>query len=238
MARAFFLKLKGTILDFLFPKTCFGCQREGTYLCSDCLATLDILNTLFCLCPKSRIIASPGKCPVCRSQSLSGLYFAVSYKNSLVKNLLHRFKYSPYVKELAKTLASLIIVHFKLIEKEKELQNSVLVPVPLEKTKLKARGFNQSEEMAKELVKEWKVPLINNCLEKIKTTENQMELSGKEREENLKGAFAVKSAEQIQGKKIFLIDDVYTTGATLEECAKILKQAGAKEVWAIAVARG
>lgn len=238
MPRHFLSNFKEFLLDFFFPKTCFGCGAEGSYLCSDCLSTMDILNSLFCLCPRPKIIPFPGKCPLCRSRSLAGLYFAVSYKNVLAQKLIYSFKYSPFVREIAESLAWLIITHFKLAEKEKELANSILIPVPLGKRKLRERGYNQSEEITKILSGKWGLPLVANCLEKIKATKSQMELSGSEREQNLKGAFAVKNAGQILGKKILLVDDVYTTGATLEECAKVLKQAGSSQVWGIVVGRG
>ena len=83
-----------------------------------------------------------------------------------------------------------------------------------------------------------KIPLISDCLLKVKETFPQVELSGKEREENIKDAFLCQNREKIQGKRILLVDDVYTTGSTMEEGARVLKIAGAKEVWGVAVARG
>ena len=106
-------------------------------------------------------------------------------------------------------------------------ENSVLIPVPLDKTKLKQRGYNQSEELAKELSKVLKVPVVSNVLIKIKSTEPQMELSKQEREKNLENAFTIKNpAEVMRDKKVFLVDDVYTTGSTMAECAKTLKKSG------------
>lgn len=238
MAGDFLANLKNAFLDFIFPKACFGCGTEGSYLCADCLATMDVLNSAFCLCSKPKILSFPGKCSLCRNKSLNGLYFAVAYKNSLAQKLIHSFKYSPYIKEIAESLALLIITHLKLTEREKDLKNAVLVPIPLAKKRLRERGYNQSEEIARLLAKEYKIPLITGCLEKVRPTKNQMELSGVEREQNLKGVFAVKGANGIFGKKIFLVDDVYTTGATMEECARVLKEAGTREVWGIVAARG
>ena len=108
----------------------------------------------------------------------------------------------------------------------------------MEKKKLKKRGFNQAEEIAKELSLFLKIPLFNNVLIKIKETLPQIELSDKEREENVSGAFFCQNKKEIGGKKILLVDDVYTTGATMEECARVLKEAQAKEVWGLAIARG
>ncbi|MFH1036850.1 MAG: ComF family protein [Patescibacteria group bacterium] len=226
------------ILDVLFPKVCFRCKREGSYLCQDCLATLEVLESSFCLCEKPQRLAEAGKCRNCRKKQLDGLYFAISYQNNLVKNLIRQFKYEPYIKELAVPLALLIITHFNLIQKQFPVENYIMIPVPLTKKKMKQRGFNQSEELAKEISENLGIPVVTECLLKIKETPPQMELSAEERMENIKGVFAIKNDEKLKNKKIFLVDDVYTTGSTMEEAAGVLKKYGAKEVWGIVVARG
>jgi len=219
-------KAKNFIFDLLFPKFCLSCQREGNYLCEDCQSTLGVLNT-----HQKHQTHSP-------AGGLKDLYFALPYQQPLIKNLIKLFKYQPFVKELVIPLTSLIITHFQLIEKSTaDFVNFILVPVPLERKKLKWRGFNQAEEIGKELANFFGIPLITNCLIKIKETLPQVELSDEERRENIKGAFLVKDKELIKNKKILLVDDVYTTGATMEECARVLKKAGAKEVIGIVIAR-
>ena len=242
-------KIKVFLLELFFPIFCLGCQKDGTYLCQDCKATLEILEFQYCLCNKNPLkinlqLNKYGKCNRCYDKKLSGLYFALPYKGSaLTRRLIHQFKYQPYIKDLAKTLALLLAEHFFISGSNKEdvWQNSVLIPVSLDKKKLKRRGYNQAEELAKELSKILLVPVLSDILIKVKTTRTQIELSGKEREQNLKGAFAItplhNNFARITGKKIFLVDDVYTTGSTMEECARTLKQAGAKQVWGIAIAR-
>ena len=200
-----------------------NCQREGSFLCEDCQAILDISSSH----------------QEFQTENLSDLYYPLEYKNPLIKNLIKRFKYEPLVKELAKDLASLIIAHFQLLDPPPNFGGGdyVLVPVPLEKRKLKWRGFNQSEEIGKEISKFLNIPLINDILFKIKETPPQVELSEKEREENIKGVFIIRNRKKISGKKILLVDDVYTTGSTMEEAARVLKKAGAKEVIGIVIAR-
>lgn len=218
---------KDFFLELFFPSFCLGCQKEGTYLCEDCKATLDISEFNYRLANKN-------------SQNLAGLYFALPYKERpLTRKLIHQFKYQPHIKALAKTLANLIVEHLIISGNNTDdiWQNSILIPIPLDKNKLKNRGYNQSEELAKELSKIINVPALANNLIKIKSTKPQMELSKEQREKNLAGAFTIKNPAEIRGKKIFLVDDVYTTGSTMEECAKVLKQAGAKSVWGIAIAR-
>jgi predicted amidophosphoribosyltransferase len=104
-----FNKPKQFLLDLFFPKFCLGCRKEGLYLCDDCRAILDIGEFDYCLCGKNplRLPAEQkkhGKCPRCRDKALSGLYFALSYKEKqLTKKLILQFKYQPHIKDLAKT---------------------------------------------------------------------------------------------------------------------------------------
>ncbi len=251
-------KVKDFLLELFFPSFCLACQKEGVLLCDDCKSTLGISEYNYCLCNKnsirlppqnsdSKAIASPrknrdknGKCSRCQDKKLSGLYFALPYQEKfLTKKLIHQFKYAPYLKTLAKDLASIVIEHLVLAKNNTEelWKNSILTPVPMDIKKMKNRGYNQSAELAQELLKTLKIPLMLDNLIKTKTTLPQMELSAKDRQENLKNAFLIKNPLEIKNKKIFLVDDVYTTGSTMEECAKVLRNAGAKQVWGIAIAR-
>ena len=221
-------KIKDFFLNLLFPKFCLGCQKESTYLCDDCRALLDISEFSYCLCeangsPKRLLTTKTptgqiGKCPKCQDKKLAGLYFALPYKEKhLTKKLVYQFKYSPYLKDLAKTLASILVEHFVLSGKNTDdiWENSILVPVPLDIRKLKTRGYNQSEELGKELSKVLQIPVITKNLVKTKSTKPQMELKKHDREKNLEGAFLVNNPKELLGKKIFLVDDVYTTGSTM-----------------------
>lgn len=234
--------------DLLFPKSCLGCKKEGSFLCPDCLELLNVLDHNYCLCEHSNFWINKesqiGTCQKCKSKNLSGLFFALSYsENPLVKKLIGQFKYKPYIKQLARPLADILLLHFIKIGKNTDAvwENAALVPVPLDKKKLKERGYNQSEELAKELAKTLKIPVILNVLLKTKSTPPQMEQNREERSKNLVGAFSTNkncaSSELAQFSKIFLVDDVYTTGATMGECAKVLHSSGAKSVWGIALAR-
>ena len=228
-------------LDTLFPQFCLGCQREGNLVCYDCLMSIEISEYQYCpFCRKPKRVFEKGTCSLHRKMNLDGLFVATSYQNPLAKRMIVSFKYEPYLKTLAKPLAFLIISHFLLSEKEKifrPLENSLLLPIPLSFYKKRRRGFNQAEEIGKYLSEFFKVPLLSNNLIKIKKTQPQVELKKEERIKNIQGAFKVRRPAEIQGKKIFLIDDVFTTGATMEEATRVLKIAGAREVWGIAVAR-
>lgn len=200
------------ILNLFYPKFCFNCGREGTYLCEDCQSTMSILDTH----------------KICKTANLKDLYWALPYQGNLIKNLIRKFKCEPFIKELAIPLSSLIINHFQLIEKPfADFSNFILIPVPLEKRKLKWRGFNQAEEIGKELSKLLKIPLVSDCL--IKTKE--------ERKDNFKGVFLVKNKKKISDRKILLINDIYTNNSIMEESARVLKDAGATEIIGIVIAR-
>jgi len=197
------IKFKNLILDILFPKFCFSCKKEGNYLCQDCQSMLDI----------------SGFHRDYRGKYLDDLYFSIDYKNPLIKKLIKSFKQEPFVRELSEPLSFLIISHFQLMDNQPDFENFSLIPVPLENKKLKWRGFNQSEELAKELQKFFNIPLISNCLTREKE------------------GFLAKNREIIGNRNILLVDDVFSTGSTMEECAKVLKETQAKKIIGITVAR-
>ncbi|TSC75962.1 MAG: phosphoribosyltransferase [Parcubacteria group bacterium Gr01-1014_30] len=178
-----------------------------------------------------------------KSKNLKLLISASPYNNFIVKKLIAQFKYNPFVKDLASTLAGLIIHQFEQTEYPPPLLAKsgggqiLIIPIPLTRKRLRQRGFNQAEEIGRELSKQLKVPLVNNVLLKTKETMPQVELSKQERIQNVKDVFFCENAEAIKKKTVLLVDDVFTTGSTMEEAARVLKESGAKEVWGITVAR-
>lgn len=243
-------KIIDFILDALFPKFCLNCGKEGNYLCEDCFSLIDIFDRQYCpFCSSAggtRAVIDGKTCQSCRrTKNLTGLFCAVRYDNPLVKNLIEKFKYEPYAKELYFELSSLIIAHLvnlnnsslKIFDNFKNGEY-ILTPIPLYIKKLKRRGFNQSEEIAKYISEFLEIPFVRNGLIKTKATPAQVELKKLERQENMKGVFQCPNREAISGKKVLLVDDVFTTGTTMEECALTLKRAGAKEVWGMVIARG
>jgi competence protein ComFC len=144
--------LKESILDIIFPSFCFICKREGDYLCQDCRSVMEI----------------SGKHKIYSGENISDLYFALPYQNSLIKDLIKKFKYEPFVKELGKSLSSLIIEHLNLLDNKPDFTGFYLIPIPLEKKRLKWRGFNQAEEIGKDMAYFLKIPLIPDALIKTK----------------------------------------------------------------------
>jgi predicted amidophosphoribosyltransferase len=257
--KSFFSQLREFCLNLFFPQLCLNCQRERSWLCDDCQAILEIQSSTFCpICLKK--VSDFKTCPSCkRKTNLSGLFWALSYQDPLVKKVIQRFKYEPFIRELSQSLAYLIISHLLLIGlNENWLREFVLIPLPLHKKRKKWRGFDQAEEIAKEISKYFnpvkdsgdrenpqkenisngiKIPVLNNVLIREKETLPQVDLGKENRKENVKNAFSCLKPDLIKSKKIFLVDDVYTTGATMEEAARVLKEAGAKEVWGMVVAK-
>ncbi|MBI4848627.1 MAG: ComF family protein [Nitrospirae bacterium] len=135
------------------------------------------------------------------------------------------------IKRLSKPLSD-IITQIKLP------QVDAVVPVPLHEKRLRQREFNQSALLAKYLAESLGTDVVVNCLVKIRDTRPQVGLSSQERRKNLRKAFDIKQRELINGKNIMLVDDVVTTGATVRECSKVLKKAGAKNIYAITLAHG
>lgn len=235
------LKVKKLLLDALFPQFCINCHKEGHPICSDCLSLIEVSEYTFCpFCPTPQRVFENGLCPKHQNKYLDGLFSATSYQQGPVKKLIRNFKYSPYLKGLGPHLAYLIVAHFALTKNQlfqQNVENSVFIPMPLHKTKKRKRGFNQSEIIAKELSLALNIPLQTNSLIKIKKTESQTKLTKEERQQNIKNVFAIKNPQLIEGKVIFLVDDVFTTGSTMEEAARTLKSANATHVWGITPTR-
>ncbi len=231
--------LKNFLLDLLFPKECLGCGSEGTYFCEECLKKIEIHKDLYCaLCKKT----SPAGmiCENCRGTSnLRAIWVSADYNNVLLQNLIHFLKYR-YVEELADTLASLakgFLTENQIIEKFNiTSENTFLVPVPLHKTRQGQRGFNQSELISRKLSEHYNLQ-TKDLLHRNKNTASQINLKRTERQENIRDAFEIGKENFDTNKKIILIDDVVTTGSTLNECAKILNSSGFNEIYGLVIAQ-
>ncbi|TXH01806.1 MAG: ComF family protein [Candidatus Moraniibacteriota bacterium] len=233
--------LWSTFLKSVYPLTCYGCHREGALACPHCLMLVPEPDSQ--TCPLCRAPFSPNgaTCTACRSKTaLDGVFVARPYRFRLVTELIHALKYRflepahiPLVDLLETSLA-----HHSL-----PLPESI-IPVPLHPRRLRFRGFNQAELIARTLAKRLTpglpLPVDTTSLRRIRFTKPQMKTETREeRQSNLTGAFAATAtvAGPLVGRYVWLIDDVATTGTTLEACALALKQAGVKKVWGVVVAR-
>lgn len=233
--------IKNQILNTVFPQFCINCNKQGAPICRDCLSLIELSEYVFCpYCNTPQRVFEKGVCPKHQRLHLNGLFSAAEYNQNLVKKLIHKFKYPPYLKTLGPYLAYLIIAHISLTKNnlfQRDGENSVFIPIPLHKKKKRNRGYNQSEILSQELSLAFNIPQKTNILFKTKKTNTQTDLTKEQRAENIKNAFTTKNPQAIQGKIILLVDDVFTTGSTMIEAAKTLKHAGAHQVWGVAVAR-
>lgn len=228
-------------LNLLFPKYCVNCRKLGDYICSNCFSFISFDTDGVCgVCDKPSInkLTHPG----CKKKySIDGVFSSILYKG-VSKKLIYNFKYKPYLADLRKILSDLF--YEGLIQKQefynviKDPQKLIFVPIPLYSGRERTRGYNQAEILAEELSKRLGFKTLN-MLKRVKKTSSQVGLSKKQRMENIKEAFELSpnSASYVKGASAFLVDDVFTTGSTLTEAARILKRNGMKSVWGLTLAR-
>lgn len=221
----FFAKIRKIILDILFPIECLGCGKSDVWLCNECFQKLPLNKNYF-----EPLDFLPSY--------LDGFFIASDWENKILQDVIHKFKYN-FVQELSEPLSDLLIKKMELIfEIYDELRNFILIPVPLHKRRLLWRGFNQAEILAQPVAEKFQMELDNNLLKRVKNTSPQVKLKSEQRAKNIQGAFGLNCRKVAMPRSYLLIDDVITTGATMNEIAKVLKENGAKRVWALALARG
>ena len=217
------MSLKNFLLDLLFPKKCYGCGCDNIWLCQKCLANLKLYE---------------GEIPRALNNT-HDLIIAGEYKDKILSDLIIAFKFG-----CNKELAIPLFIFLKSALDKKILidslsgklwQDILVVPIPLHKKRKKWRGFNQSELIAREICNYYKWEL-NLELIKIKKTLTQAELSEDLRLSNLKGVF--KWTDKPITQTVLLIDDVITSGATINEAELCLKEMGASHIIKVAIAKG
>ena len=208
------------VLNFLFPPVCSVCGKvDKNWLCPNCQKRVERLE-------KSCVVEIEHK-------KYEKLLYIFQYE-SLVRKLILRYKFSNQA-YLNHFFANMII---KNEENCKLLQEyDLLIPVPMHHRKMQKRGYNQTELVANELSKILKIPTKSDILIKVVNTVTQSKLGGKARQSNIQHAFFVPKDGEVEGKKIILLDDIYTTGATSQECSRVLKEAGAEEILILVLAK-
>jgi len=171
---------------------------------------------------------------------MDGVIYALDYaENPQIQAAIQQFKYR-FTKELAEYFGDLIAQKLRELSMNKGKTN-ILIPVPLHKKRLNYRGFNQAELIAKSVCERVGDSRISHLLRRVKNTSQQAKLNKKERHDNLEDAFVLESGllqeSGLQNSVYFIVDDVCTTGSTLENCAKVLKESGLKKVYGLVVAR-
>lgn len=229
--KAYLRNLGDRFLDLLFPPRCIGCRRPGTWLCADCLGQIPRICPPVCArCGTP--VAKEGICSRCQHAPLriEGIR-AAAYFDGVLRDAVHHLKYRRR-KALAEPLGSLMAACWK----EAAAPADVVVPVPLHAARLRERGYNQAALLARVLARQAGMAVNEQTLVRQRATAAQVGLDLARRQENVRGAFCcVDSA--LANAHVLLVDDVCTTGATLEACALALYDGGALQVHALTLAR-
>jgi ComF family protein len=244
-----FKTLLQSVFSVLFPSDCKLCRTPLNNIsripvCQDCLAEIEPVRAPQCiLCGdrlrSAQLLMGDGRCSNCRDfppEFERALSFA-EYRGEL-RGLIHLLKYegvTPVADPLGRMLAHAIT---ELLAGRND-STPLVIPVPLHKTRRHTRGFNQAELIARATVRHltMQLDIAPDVLVRQRETVSQVGLSREERIANVRDAFRVSDPRQVKDRTVIVVDDVMTTGTTLSECARVLKEAGAERVWAATVAR-
>ena len=240
-----FIDIKTFVLDTLFPISCLSCGQEGDFICADCKSTMKKLEHQRCIvCQKNTPFGVTH--PHCQTpHGADGLISFYDYHDEKVSKIIIAGKYN-FIPMVYEILGQMIANQLKIQHPDLTTANSYeLAYIPLHSTRQRWRGFNQAEVLCQAIGKELDLPMSNPLI-RSKITKTQKDLKKDSRLKNVTDAFAVAPSPsegrdgerlQIQGKNLILVDDVTTTGATLQQAAKILKRHGASKVICLTVAR-
>ena|SRR3989338_2761534 len=236
-------KLKNGILEVAFPVVCVSCGTEGKYICEKCEVFLGEASFICPICLRASF-AGERHLACQHRHGLNGLASIWEYEGA-VQRLLHCIKYDGVVHAIEEIIeracGSMALDQKRFCTFLSFLfsPDTLVTYVPMHSRKEKRRGFNQTELLANALAKQTK-SAVACLLEKTKETKPQVDLDKEERLYNMKGSFAISSGTlsvPITTLSVVLVDDVWTTGATMQECCKVLRKAGIQEVWGFTLAR-
>ena len=232
------------VVNLVFPPVCPVCKtrldrkEQDLIICTNCRTAIRPVCPPVCPCCGLPVPAGDGTGYLCGSCLQEKRYFDVHRTSSLyegvLKEAIYRFKYGG-IFPLATVFGDLLQPTLTALSHDYPVD--VMIPVPLHIRRLRERGFNQALLLVKELNKRFGIPYGERTLKKVKDTPVQSALKKKERRKNLRGAFEVQDQTAIAGKAVVLVDDVYTSGATVNECSRALLKAGAARVAVLTVAR-
>lgn len=234
------MKKRDLLLNLISPPRCMACNRkmsvyETAKFCHKCGENYHKVNSKVCrICGKPIGSTSDDTCRLCKeqkfyiNQNVSRYLYKGSIKDA-VQNM--KFKRKQWIAfEFGRSMVETVKEHYS------DINFDLVLYVPMTKLSVVNRGFNQSLEIAEIISESLKIPIEYNILHKKINTKTQSGLGRKERFENVKNAFFIRHSEKLTDKVILLIDDVYTTGATINECARMLKKSGALAVYSATVA--
>jgi ComF family protein len=230
------------LADIIFPPKCIGCgvvfDGNNSHFCGHCFAKINFIKSPLCHCCGIPYLGDEESNHLCGNCISTKPHFisarAVGQFDGVLLDAIHQFKYRGNI-AIGKALGELMAENEYPSLNIKEY--SLIIPVPLHLKRLKERGFNQSAILAKTLAKKFRMPLDITSFKRCAYTEPQVRLKKQEREANVKGAFEVTDRRKIAGQKVILVDDVYTTGNTVKECARMLVKNKAEQVAVLTLAR-
>lgn len=243
----YFISLKDWILDLVFPIRCLGCgkfpqKKYDGYVCRRCLNAIPVRQSSECIgCKRSMPLGRT--CFLCvRENPIDNLFIVTNYDNPEASKLLAHYKYH-FIRDIHEPLAQLARKYVKQLHQRKNfsllINNPLIIPIPLHKRRQNWRGFNQSALIAEDVAHQFQMEYQPHVLRRIKHSKSQVEISQREnRLANVKNIFEYSDSIAVKGRSIILIDDICTTGATLNEAARVLKENGAQSVSALVLARG
>ncbi len=222
-------RLSNSFLDILFPPLCLGCrayltcaEEKVNLLCADCFSGIEIYKTVFYKNPHFSLGA------------------VSSYSDNALKNLIHYFKYEGFI-SVKEPLDTVLSTYMEAVGLKKMLgPSSVIVPLPLHRKRVHERGFNQSDVIAEIVSKYTGIPVDGSLLERTRYTRRQADIKGEEeRRKNVMGCFKVPQSKKgtLRDVTVVLVDDVYTSGATMAEAVKTLRRAGTKDIIGLVIAK-
>ncbi len=222
------------LLEFVYPSNCLNCneyiEQSGELICPKCWAKIETFDSIYCAkCTNN--IPTGLNCSVCGTKD-SIPFVTLGHFGNPLGEIIRKFKHHSFTKLGPELVDRLLEKHNKLVNK---IKADLIVPIPLHSYRLKSRRFNQAEILADSLSERIGIPVNSKSLIKIRNTKDQKLLNHNERIKNLKDAYKV-FGEDLRDKKIILVDDVITTGATINEARKEITKAGGKVVLAITIA--
>lgn len=227
-------KLWTLIKETIFPLNCLICQQPGSWLCSKCQKKIDYINSNSC--PFCHKLTKNGQtCPNCkRNHYLDGLISAC-YFNLVIKKLIYQYKYKE-ARDINQLLSQIMLKKLSGHQLIKE-RKFTIAPIPLHPITKAKRGFNQVQLISQNLANKLNLNHQPKLLKRVKLTKTQAKLTRQERERNIRNAFDLDNKIYSIKKDVLLIDDVFTTGSTLEEAAKTIKKTSNRQVWGAVVTK-
>lgn len=223
------MNLKKEIIQILFPTKCVLCKKEGSLICNPCIQKLPDQKTQCFVCKNESLFGKT--CQSCQHKTAIDYFISCTKYHSPIKKILHAYKYK-YLEDLQYPLTKIILKKIKQLPIAK---NSSITTIPLHRIDENKRGFNQSELIARNIASIKNTP-FKNTLKKKKHTKKQASLKKTKRMHNLSNTFVFPMHMHIKNESCIIIDDVKTTGSTIETAARILKENGAKKIIAITIA--